>query len=202
MLSAYLHVSFVLPKEENDSPIIGDGFLDSYNVDYVGQPHNHRIPAIFFSSYVVMEQMQGLVYFWDSWDRVLLRTRLVTRSVCESVSGTWCLFSITLDFGVCWIIEVIFPSTQVVFILVSLVPSSAWTVVDWLLRSSLHVRSSLKTVCWSCLATTDSIATAFAPKYIPWSRPSVWFLSLVSRLTSSLSPRYRAALRSSIMRES
>ena len=38
-----LLVSFVLPRGEKDSPspIIGDGFLDPYNVDYVGQPLNH-----------------------------------------------------------------------------------------------------------------------------------------------------------------
>ena len=36
-------VAFVFPKWENDSPslIIGDGFLDPYNVDYVRQPLNH-----------------------------------------------------------------------------------------------------------------------------------------------------------------
>ena len=27
--------------------IIGDGFLDPYNVDYVDQPLNHRVPAFF-----------------------------------------------------------------------------------------------------------------------------------------------------------
>ena len=42
MVRAYLRVSFVLPKGENKSPspIIGDGFLDPYTVDYVGQPLN------------------------------------------------------------------------------------------------------------------------------------------------------------------
>ena len=41
--------SFFLPKGENDSPspIIGDGFLDPCNVYGVGQPINHRVPALF-----------------------------------------------------------------------------------------------------------------------------------------------------------
>ena len=39
--------SFVIPKAENDFPfpIIGDGFLDPYNVDYVRRPLNPRVPA-------------------------------------------------------------------------------------------------------------------------------------------------------------
>ena len=48
MIQAYLLVSFVLPKGENDSPspIIRDAFLGPYNVDYVGQPLNHRVPTL------------------------------------------------------------------------------------------------------------------------------------------------------------
>ena len=81
----------------------------------------------------------------------------------------------------------------------SLVPSSTWTVVDWLFRQSLYVRSSRKTVGWTCLTTPHSIAAAFTSEHIPWSRHSVRFISLVCRLTSGLSPRSRVALRSSIM---
>ena len=98
MVSAYIFVSFVLPKGENDSPslIIGDGFLDPYNVDYVGQPLNHRVPALFeqFCSdgtysrgTSIFETLEPEFYF-TACDVVSVRVRIRR-----------CLFSITLEFG-------------------------------------------------------------------------------------------------------
>ena len=106
----YLFVSFVLPKGENDSssPIIGGGFLDPYNVDYVGQPLNHPVPALLSSRppTAVMEQIPGARLFLRRL-RQSSTSRLVTRSVCR-VRIRCCLFSITLEFGVCCI-TVAFP---------------------------------------------------------------------------------------------
>ena len=156
----------------------------------------------FLSNSAVMEQMPGARLFLM---RLSSTSQLVTGSVCESASGVawsasrWSLASVASHDLFSRSLKRPFHLHRQSLILVSLVPSSAWTVVDWLLRPSLHVRSSRKTVCWSCLATADSIAAAFASQYLPWSRPSARFLSLVSRLTSGLSPRSRAALRYSIM---
>ena len=93
--------------------------LDPYNVDYVGQPLNPRVPALFEQlcsdgtdsrGTSIFETLETEFYF-TACDAVSVRIRIRR-----------CLFSITLEFGVwciTWlvkqIIEVIFPSTQAVF---------------------------------------------------------------------------------------
>ena len=107
MVWAYLLVSCVLPKEENDSPspIIGDGFLDPHNVDYVRQQLNHWVPASleqFCSDGAdvrgssIFEALDTEFYF-TACDWVSVRVRI-----------RCCLVSITLEFGVCcitWLVK-------------------------------------------------------------------------------------------------
>ena len=167
---------------------------------------------LMLQSHIVKRRQPGRDTRW-SWfvcwcgvcERVDSTSRLVTRSVCESASAVacsasrWSSASVASHGLLCGSLKWYFHLHRQSLKLVSLVPSSAWTVVDWLLMPGLHVRSSRKTMCWSCLATADSIAAAFASQYLPWSRSRARLLSLVSRLTSGLSPRSRAAPRSSIM---
>ena len=54
---------FFQKGNDSTSPIIRDGFLDPYNVDYVGQPLNIESPPILSSS-AVMEQIPGARLFF------------------------------------------------------------------------------------------------------------------------------------------